>query len=138
MKSFSEVIAEKQEAFGVSSVMTEADNGGAMQSDTGQSLDSEAPSPDATQNSMDSSTNIEQGASVNTKPLELPYKDLASIAYKALRMNFEDIDDTDRRLIEERHNRGIESDEDGLELITFIKDGLESYDGVDRAPVAAQ
>lgn len=131
MKSFKEILQEKSKSFGVERVIKENDmtggGGGAMNSGTGQSMDSEAPAPEP---SMDASPTPDQGAGVNTKPLEKPYRDLAEIAYKAFRRNFEDLGESQQNAVLRTNPEDIKSDEQGLEVMTAIEKVLQEADGV--------
>jgi len=116
MSKFDELVQEKSDYYDLRIVKEDAGPGmnpaagGGMGSGMEQSQDV-PPTPN-----MDSSPNPEQGATANPT-YEKPYRDIAKLLYDALRINFEDLEQSAQRKILTLNPDDIKNDQQGVAIL---------------------
>lgn len=132
---FENLIEEKSNAYGVKRLMEDmgATNGGAMGGQTGE-MDSSMPAPDP---AMSSAPMPEQGAETQKPVYDKPYQDLAKLLYQALRVNFDELEESQQRKIMALHPDDVKDDNQGVaifktfEAIFAEQNGPEPEDSVE-------
>lgn len=81
------------------------------------------------QPTLNSAPSQETGAQSQKPVYDKPYMDLAKILYKALRTNFEDLEDTAQRKILSIKPDDIKSDEQGVSLFKSLERILNEMEG---------
>ena len=128
MSLFDKILADEVTRHGFLVEDMGADNGGGMGSD-GQ-MDGEMPAP-----SMDGSPEPDAGAETAKPVYDKPYQDLGTVLYNALRVSFEDIEQSAQRKILALHPDDIKSDEQGVALFKTIESVLNEMNGPDTDAV---
>jgi hypothetical protein len=128
MNKFEQLVESKTKEYGVSELVENmgASNGGAMNANTGQSMDSEMPMADPT---MDAQPAPEAGAETQEPVYDKPYQDLAGLLYEALRMNFDDLEQSQQRKILALHPEDIKSDQQGVSIFKAFESVLNDQEG---------
>lgn len=132
MSLFDKVLAEQINNHKLIGEDLGGDGGGAM--GDGQ-MDAAAPAPEAP---MDGSPTPEDGAETAKPVYDKPYQDLASVLYDALRVSFEDIEQSSQRKILGLHPESIKSDEQGVALFKTVEKVLNEMNGPDSDNIESQ
>lgn len=126
MNKFQQLVEQKSKEYNIVLEDLGGSNGGAMNAGTGQSMDSEMPMANP---SMDAQPAPDSGAETQEPVYDKPFQDLASLLYEALRMNFDDLEQSQQRKILALHPEDIKSDDQGVSIFKAFESVLNEQKG---------
>lgn len=128
MNKFEQLVEQKTKEYGVSELLEDmgGSNGGAMNATGGQSMDGEMPMANP---SMDAQPAPDAGGETQEPVYDKPYQDLAALLYEALRMNFDDLEQSQQRKILALHPEDIKSDQQGVSIFKSFESILNDQEG---------